>query len=92
MPLKGDWLNKILTKVTINSQYLLTLCGYAKKRYHIIFSPTLGGALEADPSQLQLTISVCLAIRTSHDPFRGHTVNLITNLETDIHAYRCIGG
>ena len=29
--------------------------------------PTLGGALEALPSQLQLTISVCLAVRVQID-------------------------
>lgn len=43
------------------------LCGrYDENREHI--RPTLGGALEAIPSQLQLTISVCLAVRIPFDP------------------------
>ncbi len=34
---------------------------------HSYIRPTLGGALEAFPSQLQSTISVCLAVRVWTD-------------------------
>ena len=44
--------------------FVYLLC-YAMFKAHI--RPTLGGALEAIPSQVQLTISVCLAFRASTD-------------------------
>ena len=53
--------------------------GYICTQYEHInthICPNLGGALEAIPSQLQLTISVCLAVRTSIDfPQGGQSAN-----------------
>ena len=49
-------------------EYIGYICTqYELFETHIRTSPNLGGALEAIPSQLQLTISVCLAVRTSID-------------------------
>ena len=63
----------ICGKVSILLTFLLNLPTYECQGIHIC--PTLGGALEAIPSQLQLTISVCLAVRIPIDfPHRGQSV------------------
>ena len=49
-------------------EYIGYICTqYEFSETHICTSPNLGGALEAIPSQLQLTISVCLAVRIPID-------------------------
>ena len=62
-------------------EYIGYICTqYELFETHIRTSPNLGGALEAIPSQLQLTISVCLAVRTSIDfPQGGQSAIQITN-------------
>ena len=47
--------------------YLCTNYGH----FYPNIRPTLGGALEAFPSQLQLTILVCLAVRVLTDSLDG---------------------
>ena len=64
----GYFKAKISGKVSIFVEYIGYICAqYEFSETHIRTSPNLGGALEAIPSQLQLTISVCLAVRTSID-------------------------
>ena len=66
-------------------EYIGYLCTqYELFKIHI--SPNLGGALEAIPSQLQLTISVCLAVRTSIDfPPGGQSANIKVNKHISQH-------
>ena len=67
------------------------ICGrYDQNKEHI--SPTLGGALEAIPSQLQLTISVCLAARTPIDSlilraFRTNSIYSFRFISRQNYAY-----
>ena len=69
----------ISTKTSLKSAYkaqhneiFCIFARYEQEGIHIC--PTLGGALEAIPSQLQLTISVCLAVRIPIDfPPRGQS-------------------
>ena len=61
-------LDQDLIKKAQNAQlneFFCIFAWYEQEGIHIC--PTLGGALEAIPSQLQLTISVCLAVRIPID-------------------------
>ena len=68
-------LDQDLIKKAQNAQHNKIFCIFARyEQEGIHICPTLGGALEAIPSQLQLTISVCLAVRIPIDfPQRGQS-------------------